>query len=466
MDERNKGLLKNTSILMIGNFSTKFLSFILVPVYTLYFLPSEYGEVDFYLTLLSMLYILVSLQSIESAFRFIQDGNEKENFTNTITNSTITALFGIVIFSIIMVVYELITSFKYSYLFIFFVATSILANLFMHTLRGMNKTMSYVVIGIITTVVSFACNIMFVVGLGLGAQALLITPIIVNIVMIIIILYKEKIYHYFKISAISKNVLKEHLKFSIPLIPNAISIWLLSSIGRFVLLFFYGAHAVGLLAFSLKFPLLLGTFSGIFFMAWQVSAISQYMAKDKNLFASNVFNQFALLLLSSLLLFLPSIKILIFTIMGEAYKGTWIYIPIFLLGIIFKSFSQFYSVGFFGAKKTNVIFQSSMIAAILFFILSMILAKPLYILGIGIAYAISELINWIYISWKVAPYMKIKINFSVQTPILLILLLFIIVYYIISWKYQFVMLIIGLIFVLIFNKQIIKKIYNTILNRF
>jgi O-antigen/teichoic acid export membrane protein len=461
MDERNKGLLKNTSILLIGNFLSKLLAFILVPIYTHYFSPSEYGEIDFYLIILTMLYILVSLQSIESAFRFVQDSNKKENVTSTITNASTIAFVGIIIFIIVMLVYGKVTSFQYTYIFIGFVSTSIFANMFLETIRGMNKTTSYVMVNVISTVISSACNILFVVGIGIGAIALLITPIIANVLVITIILYKERFIQYFKASAVCLKEIKEQLYFSIPLIPNAISIWLLSAIGRFVLLFYYGAHSVGILAFALKFPLLLGVFSSVFYMAWQISAVSQYNANDKNIFASNVFNQYALLLLTSLLLFLPAVKVLIFTIMGDAFIEAWLYIPIFLIGVVVRAFAQFYNVGFYGAKKTIVVFHSSLIAAIIYFTVSMILAQYLYILGIAIAYATSEVVYWLYIIRKVSPYLKISINYKKLIPVLMSVIIFIIVYYTANWKIQIGMTIIGLFLALVFNYQLINKLYKT-----
>jgi O-antigen/teichoic acid export membrane protein len=458
MDERNKSLLKNTSILMIGDFSSKLLSFILVPMYTHYLLPADFGEVDFYLILLSMLYIVVSLQSVEIAFRFVQDRKEKENITSTISNASAISLFGIILFSLIMIVYGSVTFFHYSYLFIAYVATSIFANLFLHTLRGIGKTTSYVIINIISTVISAICNVLFIAGLSMGAISLLITPIICNVTVIVIVFYKEKLIQYFSVSALSLKVLKEQLRFSIPLIPNAISIWLLSSIGRFVLLFYYGTHAVGIFAFALKFPMLLGTFSGVFQMAWQVSSISQYNAHDKNSFASNVFNQYAVLIYTSLLLFLPTIKIIIFTIMDETYIEAWIYIPVFLFGIVFRMFSQFYNTGFFGAKKTSPIFQSSLIASIIYFFVGIVLAKPLYILGIAIAYSISEFVCWVYVIRKVSPYLKISIKFIKQLPFLIYVTIFIILYYIASIKMQILILIIGVIIAIISNRQFINHL--------
>lgn len=462
MDERKKDLVKNTAILMIGNFSSKILVFILVPLYTHYLLPSDYGRVDLYLTVLSMMYIVFSLQSIESAFRFVQDCKSKEEIESMISNAIATAFSGILIFSIIMIIYGWLTSFEYSYWAIAFVASSIYSNMFLHTIRGMNKTTSYVIVSVISTVISVGCNILFIVGIGLGALSLLITPIIVNVSIISMVFVFLGLNKYWKISALNFRVIRNQLKFSLPLIPNALCVWLLSSVGHFVLLFYYTTTEVGLLAFTLKFPLLLSTIGTIFLMAWQVSIVSSFNSKDKDNYASGVFNEFAFLFLSSMIIILPVIKIAIFALMGDLYIETWIYIPVFFTGVIVSIFAQVYNLGFYGAKKTNEVFIGSIIAASTYIILALILTKPLSILGVGIAYSISELVRWIYINKRVSKYLKIKIFWVMHCSVVSVIIIISIAYYVVPWKYQSIILLIGIILFLFLNQKLCQKVFEVV----
>jgi O-antigen/teichoic acid export membrane protein len=458
MEERSKVLLKNTTILTIGEFSSKLLTYFLVPMYTFYLLPSEFGQVNLYLTVLSMLYIIVSLQSIESAFRFIQDCKDKEETISTITNSIAIAVIGIIIFSVIMVIIGIITPFRYNLLFIAFVATTVFANQFLHVIRGMNKTISYVTVSVISTVTTALCNFLFVAGLEMGAISLLIAPIIANVIVIAVICYKEKFLDFVKINSLNKEVIRSHLRFAIPLIPNSLSIWLLSSIGIFVILYFYDTNAVGLLVFALKFPMLLGTIGGIFHMAWQISAISQYDAADKNYFASEVFHKFALLQITSLILILPILKILIITMMGDLYIEAWVYVPIFMIGILVKNFAQFFNAGFYSAKKTKQIFYSSLIAVIVYFLISIILAKPLFLFGIGIAYSLSEIVRLIFIVNRVSPFMRVSIYYLKLTPISITLFMYVLLYYSVDIEAQLILFIIGIPLAIVFNKELFNKL--------
>ena len=53
--EKNKTLLLGTIIYAIGNFGTKFLSFLIVPLYTYYISPSDLGNYDLLCTTINLL---------------------------------------------------------------------------------------------------------------------------------------------------------------------------------------------------------------------------------------------------------------------------------------------------------------------------------------------------------------------------------------------------------------------------
>lgn len=466
MDNRKVSLIKNTTILALGNFSSRILSFLLVPLYSFYLNPSDFGAIDLQITFLSMLYIIVSLQSIESSFRFIQDCKTDQEKKITFSNALITSLIGIGIFSVVMLIIELLLNFEYTIIFILYVSTNILVNLFLHTLRGMNQMTIYAISGFISTALQFGCNILFIIALGMGSITLLVTPIITNFMVIIIIMFRTNLLNLVDFKTGSMMEIKKQLVYSLPLIPNALGLWLTASIGRFILLFYYGTTEVGLLAFTLKFPLLLATINSIFFMAWQMSAISEYHSKDRDKFASEVFQQFSQLLLSIILVMLPFTKIVIFTLMGDSYLETWMYIPIFFSGVIFNSYAQFFSMGFFGAKKTAEVFYSVVISCIAYIVVGLILGNFFYIFGIGIAYSFSMFIYWIYIKKRSEKYMKIDINYKQQFLFLAILLLFTLVYYIGGIKVQVISSLMGLIVALKSNSKLIRKLLSSINTKF
>ena len=76
---RSKEFTKNTLLLFIGKFTTQFISFFLLPLYTRYLITYDYGYVDLIQTYIS-LFVPVLILRIDSAiFRFlIEKRNDKE----------------------------------------------------------------------------------------------------------------------------------------------------------------------------------------------------------------------------------------------------------------------------------------------------------------------------------------------------------------------------------------------------
>lgn len=462
MDQRKTNLIKNTIILAIGNFSSKLLSFFLVPLYSFYLKPAEYGEIDIYLTILWMCYILFSLQSVESSFRFIQDCKNEQEKARTISNAFIIALFGTVILTVGILLIDHYISFDYSLIFILHVSTNVFANLLIQTIRGMNKINIYAVIGVISTVIHIFANIMLIVGFGVGANSLLYVPIIANTSIILITILTTDITKYINFSEVEKGEIKEQLKFSLPLIPNAIGIWMLSSIGRFILLYYYGTAEVGILTFTLKFPYLLSMVNSIFFMAWQTSSISEYNSIDRDKFASDIFKQFSGLLLSAIIILLPIIKILIFTIVSDSYKKAWIYVPLFIGGIFFNAYTQFFSMGFYGAKKTNTLLSSTLISCMLYLIIGLFTINNMGIFGVGIAYLLAELANYLIVKKRVSPFMKVTINMKHQVLLFSLIFINITIYYLAGLFIQIILVIVNIIFALIINRELLKDLVSTL----
>ena len=369
MNSRIQNLLKNSFIFMIGNFSSKVLIFLLLPLYTNYLDPAEYGRVDIYINILAILYSVVSLQSCESVFRFMIDAKTEEDKASVISNAFVIALCGIGLFTIGICIFSAITGFEYTLVFILYVCFNIFAFFSQQAIRGLNYTVLYSTIGVISTFIQILSNIIFIIVCKFGSVSLLWAHVVTYVFVFLSILIKCNFFKYFKLSALKLTTIKEHLKFNIPLLPNAICIWGISSLGKYLLLFFYSTAEVGLFSFATKFSQIIIAINSILFMAWQQSAISEYDSKDKNEYATEIFNKFLSLELCATAVILPVVKMLIFTVMGEDYRLAWVYVPIFFIGTILKFCGQFASIGFFGAKKTNTVFFASMTSIIIYMII-------------------------------------------------------------------------------------------------
>ena len=65
---KNKRLLKNTIIIGIGVMCTKAISFLMVPFYTMWLSPAQYGEYDLLVSYLSLFVPIITLQVEQAIF--------------------------------------------------------------------------------------------------------------------------------------------------------------------------------------------------------------------------------------------------------------------------------------------------------------------------------------------------------------------------------------------------------------
>ena len=73
MKNNTKYLLKNVGLLTLSNFGSKILVFLLVPIYTRLLSTEEYGIYDIYLTTITLLIPVLSLNIVEAVMRFALD---------------------------------------------------------------------------------------------------------------------------------------------------------------------------------------------------------------------------------------------------------------------------------------------------------------------------------------------------------------------------------------------------------
>ena len=109
MSEKKK-LAKNTIIIFLGKISTQFISFFLIPVYTKYLQTDDYGTIDLYLTYVTLLIPIISLQLETAVFRFLIDCRDNEIEINKIITTSFYILIKLIIAFI--VIYRIILFFS------------------------------------------------------------------------------------------------------------------------------------------------------------------------------------------------------------------------------------------------------------------------------------------------------------------------------------------------------------------
>lgn len=92
------------------------------------------------------------------------------------------------------------------------------------------------------------------------------------------------IYKYISIKVYDKKIILAELKYSVPLVPNQLSLWVMNSSDRLIVSIILGTAANGILAVTHKFPAIFMTFFNIFQLAWHETGAIHYFDEDRDVF--------------------------------------------------------------------------------------------------------------------------------------------------------------------------------------
>lgn len=365
MDKSSK-LAKNTLIYAIGNFGSKFLAYVMVLVYSYYITPEELGYYDVVLTTISMIQPLVIFQINDGVFRFLVDSDKHQQTAivgNVMKFLCITTIASELVFAILCGFVNV----QYAVWIGLLLVTTMFFVLMQDIIRGLGLNKEYAAYGVLNSVVMLVLEAVGLIVLHMGVEALLISKVCAYGACIITMFARHRELSQALREKISKKVLGPILKYSAPLVPNTICWWVVNSSDRYIILFALGAAYNGIYSMSTKFPTILTMVTSIFYLAWQETAIKEYNTPERDLFFSDIFQKYYVLLFSLCLCAIPATRIVIELFVSDAFKDAWKYTGFLYLGASFSALCSFLGMGYQISKETARSLATTIFAAILNF---------------------------------------------------------------------------------------------------
>ena len=141
----------------------------------------------------------------------------------------------------------------------------------------------------------------------------------------IYIIFALHVWNYIKIRTFNRNVLGQICKYSIPLIPNQLSWWIIGMSDRIVVSWCLGISKNGIYAVANKFSALYITIYNIFHMAWVENVALYYKDKNNEKFVEDTIN-IVISLFFSICLFVIAIMPFLFDFLFQMIMQRHIYI--------------------------------------------------------------------------------------------------------------------------------------------
>ena len=404
-------LISNTLLFALGNIGSKFLVFLLVPLYTHALTTEEYGISEILVTATNLLIPFVSLSIQDATLRFALDkkNNKGEVIKNTVAVLAVGTLASCLLLPLVRF-YRPLADWSG-----FFVAISIvymIRSAFSVYIKAIGKSKLFAIDSIVYTALLMASNILFLTVFKWGLQGYFYAILVSSILSILFLTIYGNIIQSCRENRVNRELMRVMLKFSLPMILNNVSWWIINSSDKMMIEYFMSAGDSGIYSVAAKMPSLIAAVTSIFNQAWVISSVSEYDTTKDSSFFSNIFNAFNAVIILFAAFIICIIKPFMQIYVGPSFVSCWQYVPLLLLGSIFQSYATFFGAIYTSAKKNVSVMLTTFLAAGINFILNIILIKAMGIQGAVIATAIAYLVVFIFRMVDSQKYIRFQINFT------------------------------------------------------
>ena len=398
-----KTVLANSFYYTFSSFLVKAFGFFLLPVYTAYLSPGDYGITNLVHSFLSVATFIISFSLYAAIPRFYVEYKEDLEKVKSLFGSIIffTFIMGVIFLGVSVLFSNVIVRFLFTGIpFYPYVLIALITLLFqsLHTihenvLKAIQKGKFLASLSVIVFLLQTAITIVFVVILKLGPVGVLLSQAIISFIYSIFMVFDLRKRGLLSFS-FNWILLKRALSYSIPIIPHNLSTHIASFVSKIFINNLASLASVGLYGIAMQFGSLIDLFQTSVnkaFSPWFFNVLHEGKGKsdiDQMEFAKILLSLYSVIYLG-IGLFSQEV-ILLMT--HSRYTLAWKVVPILVVAFSVKSIYYFYvNILFYHQEAAKRIFYASLTGSSLDIFLAAILI-PLYgIYGAAISFLIAKI---------------------------------------------------------------------------
>lgn len=390
----------------------QFTGLITLPIYTGMLTNAEYGRYDLVNVIVYILSIVVVLQIHQAVFRFLIDvrgtEDEKKYITNAYAFEIPLTIIASIIFGMAFHSLELITRLLLG-MYLFFTMQNTVTG---QIARGQGFNRHYTIAAIINPALNMALVIILMSGIKLGFKGLFISLDLAYFSSALYLFFFCAQYKKISIEAFDIQIIKKMLKYSWPMVPNSLSIWIVNSCDKFIIRYFLGLEMNGIFAVAQKIPNVFSIAYSTFNMAWQESASISADDNDANSYYNKIFSALFDFLTGCMVILISLTPVLFRFLVRGDYDLAYDQMPLLYLGVFLSSISSFFGSIYIAKKATKSVGVSSAIGAVINCVinLSMIRWAGLYAASISTVVSYIVLVVYRAVDINKKGYAAIKYN--------------------------------------------------------
>ncbi len=383
-------LLGNTLVFALGGLAIKAVSLVLMPLYTTALTAGEYGTAELLNSAIEIVLPLLSAGVVEALYRFSIDDDvpKDELFANSLLVLGGGGLCTGVLCALGSVLWNMEHAGSFFVLFCsvcVFKATTQLA-------RGLGHVRRFVAYGLINALAMVVSTYLLLVRAHAGIEGYLWSYTIGYLVGGLVAFLGSAEYRLLAPFRVDRELLRRMLVYSLPLVPNLLSWWLVSVSGRYVVLWGSGVVAAGLFTAASKMPALVNIVASVFQQAWQYSTAREINSPDRGAFFGVVMRGYSLATLTVAGLVIALNRPISRVMLQAEFAEGWRYVPLLMLVASFGVISIFFESFYQALKNSGVLMASTALGAGVNVVLGVALVPFMGPWGAGLAGAVAYML--------------------------------------------------------------------------
>lgn len=428
-----RDISKDTLIYGLSDALPRLIQFMLLPLYTRIFTPSEYGILEILILFSNLLLIIFDLGLVFAQnFYFYQIGDQTKVVSTIFLLRILWGFFLLLILSILSPILNTVIfggNIENFLLFILFlnVLYSTIMNQIIEIFRLNFKPLSFFYLWIFFTLFSVSLILIFIIAFRMGLLGFLLGYLVGAIFGSSISVWKNR--KYIKLH-FDKDLAKEFLRFSIPLLPGNLGIFLVTVIDRFLLAKLSNFSEVGIYSVGLKFSMLIYIFADVFTKSSNPYILSKIKTEEGLALLRDLSEIYTFIVGGMSVIITILTPFIIKVLLPEEYFISYKVVGILCLSMSFWGFSNFPSLGLFKEQKTKFYSFSIVLGLMVNVLMNYILVKKFGAVGASVAVLSGNVCFVIMLSIISEKISRIKLKYGRIIPSFLISCILVMVFHI------------------------------------
>ncbi|MEG8104313.1 MULTISPECIES: lipopolysaccharide biosynthesis protein [Actinomyces] len=380
-------LLGNTLVFALGGLAVKAVSLVLMPLYTTALTAGEYGTAELLNSAIEIVLPLLSLGVVEALYRFsIDDDVPKDEL---FAGSLVVLGGGIVCTGALCALGSALWDMEHAAAFFALFCSVCVFKATTQLARGLGHVRRFVVYGLINALAMVVATYVLLVHAHAGIEGYLWSYSIGYLVGGITAFLGSAEYRFLAPFRVDRELLRRMLVYSLPLVPNLLSWWLVSVSGRYVVLWGSGLASAGLFTAASKMPSLINIVASVFQQAWQYSTAREINSPDRGAFFGSVLRGYSLATLTAAGLVIALNRPISRVMLQAEFAEGWRYVPLLMLAATFGVMTIFFGTFYQALMNSRMLMASTALGAVVNVILGVALVPFMGPWGAGLAGAVA-----------------------------------------------------------------------------